>query len=461
MPMVSTMTAVRPPSHFARIEFDGGRVLEFVENHDLGEWTNGGFFVLDPHGVAMSQAQCRSCSSPLLHSVVDLGMQPFANAFLTAEQLERPEPRYPLHPHVCGRCWLVQLDHSADPHELFSDYAYFSSVSESWLRHAETYAETIADRLTLGSQSLVVEVASNDGYLLRNFVERDISVLGIEPAANVAERAIEAGVPTEIAFLGRETAQRLRDDGVVADLLIGNNVLAHVPDLNDFISGLVILLAPDGTLTMEFPHVLRLLEERQFDTIYHEHYSYLSLTAVQKAFARHGLALEDVEEIPTHGGSLRIYARRGERAETAQSAVSDLLDHERSAGLLDLDSYSRLGSEAEAVRRDLLAFLSAARRDGRRVLGYGAPAKGNTLLNYCGVTTELLAYTVDLSPHKQGRFLPGSRLPIASPDRLLQDRPDYVLILPWNLKDEIVEQMSVVRDWGGRFVVPIPEVLAF
>ena len=417
-----------------------------------------------PDGVALRRAGCRSCDNPLRHSVVDLGMQPFANAFLTAEQLERPEPRYPLHARVCDRCWLVQLDHSADPHQLFSDYAYFSSVSESWLLHAKTYAETIADRLALGSQSLVVEVASNDGYLLRNFVERGISVLGIEPAANVAERAIAIGVPTEVVFLGRETAKRLRDDGVVADLLIGNNVLAHVPDLNDFISGLAILLAPDGTLTMEFPHVSRLLEERQFDTIYHEHFSYLSLTAVQKAFARHGLVLEDVEEIPTHGGSLRIYAKhagRGARSDTAHSAVSDLLDRERSAGVLDLDTYARLGSDAEAVRRDLVAFLANAQRDGRLVLGYGAPAKGNTLLNYCDISTDLLAYTVDLSPHKQGRFLPGSRLPIASPDRLLQDRPDYVLILPWNLKDEIVEQMRAVRDWGGQFVVPIPEVLAF
>jgi SAM-dependent methyltransferase len=388
-------------------------------------------------------------------------MQPFANAFLTAEQLERPEPCYPLHAHVCERCWLVQLDHSADPRELFSDYAYFSSVSESWLRHAQEYAEKIADRLTLGSHSLVVEVASNDGYLLRNFVQQDIPVLGIEPAANVAERATAIGVPTEVVFLGRETARRLQADGVVADLLIGNNVLAHVPDLNDFISGLATLLAPDGTLTMEFPHVLRLLEERQFDTIYHEHYSYLSLTAVQNSFARHGLALVDVEEIPTHGGSLRIYAKRSETADTVHPAVSDLLDRERSAGLLELDTYSRLGSDAEAVRRDLVSFLTTARQDGRRVLGYGAPAKGNTLLNYCGVSTELLAYTVDLSPHKQGRFLPGSRLPIAAPDRLLQDQPDYVLILPWNLKDEIVEQMSVVRDWGGQFVVPIPEVLVF
>ncbi len=316
----------------------------------------------------------------------------------------------------------------------------------------------MAERLSLGHESFVVEVASNDGYLLRNFAERGIPVLGIEPARNVAEYAISVGVPTEIAFLGGVTARDLRSRGVVAELLVGNNVLAHVPDLNDFISGLAILLAPEGTLTMEFPHVLRLLQEHQFDTIYHEHYSYFSLTAVQAAFARHDLALEEVEEIPTHGGSLRVYLGHADRPGPAHSSVGELLERERRAGLLEADTYTRLGIDAAAVRDGLRAFLEEAQREGKRVAGYGAPAKGNTLLNYCGVSTDLLPYTVDRSPHKQGHFLPGSHLPIHPPERLLEDRPDYVLILPWNLKDEIVDQMSVVRSWGGRFVVPIPEI---
>jgi SAM-dependent methyltransferase len=402
-------------------------------------------------------AACRSCGAPLRSSVVDLGLQPLANSFLTADELERPEPRYPLHPFVCDRCWLMQLEAVATPEQIFSDYAYFSSYSDSWLDHARRYADEMVERLGLGRDSLVLEVASNDGYLLRNFVARDIPVLGVEPAANVAQAAVAIGVPTEVAFFGRETAERLRSRGVRADLLVANNVLAHVPDVNDFVAGLALLLAPGGTFTAEFHHVLRLLAEREFDTIYHEHYSYLSLTSARTILGRHGLTVVEVEEVPTHGGSLRIYAKL-DGAEGA--SLNELVERERAAGLTDLAAYERLGAQAEAVRRELLAFLEQARAEGKRVVAYGAPAKGNTLLNYCGISTDLVAFTVDRSPHKQGRFLPGSHLPIHPPERILETRPDYVLLLPWNLKDEIVEQMSAVREWGGRFVVPVPEVAA-
>jgi SAM-dependent methyltransferase len=408
--------------------------------------------------VIERRALCRSCGAELRHSVVDLGLQPLANAYLTTEELGRREPRYPLHPYVCDRCWLMQLEEVTTPQELFSEYAYFSSYSDSWLEHARRYAEEMIERLGLGPQSLVVEVASNDGYLLRNFRERDVPVLGIEPARNVAEAARAIGVPTEVAFFGVETAERLRARGVQAELLVANNVLAHVPDLNDFVAGLALVLAPAGTLTAEFHHVLRLLEQREFDTIYHEHYSYLSLTAAREVLARHGLAVVEVQELPTHGGSLRVFAVHAGAAREETSSVRELLERERTAGLTEVATYERLGSHAEAVKRDLVAFLEGARQEGKRVAAYGAPAKGNTLLNYCGVSTDLVPFTVDRSPHKQGRFLPGSQLPIYAPERLLEEKPDYVLLLPWNLKDEIVEQMSAVRGWGGSFVVPIPAV---
>jgi SAM-dependent methyltransferase len=400
-------------------------------------------------------APCRSCGAPLSVSVVDLGLQPLANSFLTADELDAPERRYPLHPYVCERCWLMQLEAVAAPEEIFAEYAYFSSYSDSWLEHARRYSEEMVERLGLGPDSLVVEVASNDGYLLRNFVGRGIRALGVEPASNVAEAAVAVGVPTEVAFFGRETAERLRARGLRADLLVANNVLAHVPDVNDFAAGLAIVLAPGGTLTAEFHHVLRLIEEREFDTIYHEHYSYLSLTSAQAILERHGLTVIDVEEIPTHGGSLRVYAAH--EGETVRS-VGRLLERERAAGFTEVAAYEGLGADAEAVKHDLVAFLEQVRAEGRPVAAYGAPAKGNTLLNYCGISTDLVAFTVDRSPHKQGRFLPGSHIPIHSPERILETRPDYVLLLPWNLKDEIVEQMSAVREWGGRFVVPIPEI---
>jgi SAM-dependent methyltransferase len=404
---------------------------------------------------------CRSCGAPLRHSVVDLGAQPLANAYPGPADLGRPDPVYPLHPFVCDRCWLMQIEEAAKPDEIFSDYAYFSSFSDSWLEHARLYAERMIGELGLGPESQVVEIASNDGYLLRNFVEHGIPVRGVEPARNVAAAAIESGIPTEVVFLGRASAERLQADGLRADLLIGNNVLAHVPDLNDFVAGLATLLAPDGTLTMEFPHVLHLLEESQFDTIYHEHFSYLSLIAVRTAFARHGLAVTAVEEIPTHGGSLRVFAGHTAAGKAEDASVAALDERERARGLTDVATYQRLGAQAERVKRELLDFLASAKAAGERVVAYGAPAKGNTLLNYVGVDVGSIAYTVDRSPHKQGLFLPGSRLPIHAPERIFEDQPDYVLILPWNLRDEIAGQMAAVRDWGGRFVVPIPQVTVF
>jgi hypothetical protein len=401
---------------------------------------------------------CRSCGAPLRHSVVDLGSQPIANDYPGPEDLDRPDPVYPLHAFVCDHCWLMQIGEAVAPTDLFSDYAYFSSFSDSWLEHARAYTERMIGELGLDADSQVVEIASNDGYLLRNFVERGIPVRGIEPARNVALAAIERGVPTEVAFLGRTTAERLSAEGLRADLLIGNNVLAHVPALNDFVAGLAILLAPDGTLTMEFPHVLRLLEGSQFDTIYHEHFSYLSLISARDVFARHGLVLTAVEEIPTHGGSLRVFAGHAAAGKPESKSVSALYERELESGLTDVATYQSLGSQAERVKRELISFLDSARATGRRVAAYGAPAKGNTLLNYVGADITSIAYTVDRSPHKQGLFLPGSRLPIYPPERLLEDKPDFVLILPWNLRDEIMAQMTEVRQWGGRFVVPIPTV---
>ncbi len=390
---------------------------------------------------------------------MDLGASPLANSYLEPEDLGKVEPFYPLCVYVCDRCFLVQLPEEEKAEAIFSDYAYFSSYSESWLRHAETYAKAVIERFGFGPEHQVIEVASNDGYLLRWFKEREIPVLGIEPARNVAAAAEAAGIPTVVRFFGEATARDLAAQGRRADLLVGNNVLAHVPNLNDFVAGLKVLLAPMGVLTMEFPHLLRLIEEDQFDTIYHEHYSYFSFTTVRKVFASHGLTLFDVEELPTHGGSLRIYARHDEDdSKPIGERVGDLLVREETARLGCLKTYGSFSERVRRVKRDLLRFLIQAKEEGKSVAGYGAAAKGNTLLNYCGVRTDFLDYTVDRSPHKQGRYLPGTRLPIHAPDRLRETRPDYVLILPWNLKDEIMEQMSDVRSWGGRFVVPIPEV---
>jgi SAM-dependent methyltransferase len=405
---------------------------------------------------------CRFCGTPLSHVFVDLGAQPLANSYLEPEALGKAEPFYPLRVYVCEACFLVQLPEEEKPEAIFSDYAYFSSYSESWLRHARTYAEAMIERLCLGPGHQVVEIASNDGYLLRWFAETGIPVLGVEPAGNVAEAAQAAGIPTTVKFFGRETARELRAEGTRADLLVGNNVLAHVPDLNDFVAGLAILLGPTGVLTLEFPHLLRLMAEDQFDTIYHEHYSYFSFQTVRRIFAFHGLTVFDVEELPTHGGSLRVYARHeDDSSKPVGERVRDLLAREEEAGMGRLDTYRSFAERVCRVKRGLLRFLIQAKEEGKSIAGYGAPAKGNTLLNYCGVRADFLDYTVDRSPHKQGRYLPGTRIPIHGPDRLRETRPDYVLILPWNLKEEIMEQMADVRSWGGRFVVAIPEVRVF
>jgi SAM-dependent methyltransferase len=405
-----------------------------------------------------SDHRCRSCGTPLTHVFADLGSSPLANAYLTATQLEEPEPFYPLRVYVCESCFLVQLPQVVSPAEMFQDYAYFSSYSDSWLRHARTYAEQMIDRFDLDSASKVVEIASNDGYLLRHFKEHRVPVLGIEPAANVAAAAQEAGIVTLVEFFGLDSARRLRADGEEADLLVGNNVLAHVPDLTGFVAGLKILLKPGGVVTMEFPHLLRLIESGEFDTIYHEHLFYFSLLAVERVFALAGLTLFDVEELPTHGGSLRIYARHTEGdSKPVYSAVHELRAREREAGLERLDVYGSFDERAREVKRSLLEFLIRASRAGKSIVGYGAPAKGNTLLNYCGIRRDFLDYVVDRSPHKQGLFLPGTHLPILDPDAVSETKPDYLLILPWNLRDEIMEQMSHVRAFGCRFVVPIPE----
>lgn len=402
---------------------------------------------------------CRFCGSPLSLSFADLGMSPLSNSYLTASQINKMEPFYPLHAWVCESCYLVQLEEFESPEHIFSDYAYFSSFSDSWLDHARSYVEAVTRRFDIGSSSLAVEIASNDGYLLQYFIPRGIPVLGIEPAANVAAEAERRGVPTLVRFFGTATARSLVAEGKQADLLLGNNVLAHVPDLNDLVAGMTILLKPSGVITMEFPHLLRLMQENQFDTIYHEHFSYFSFLVVERVFAAHGLVLFDVEELSTHGGSLRIYARHAANsALPVGDRVTGLRRREEKAGLGQPDSYRAFAEQVKATKRALLRFLIDANERGKRVVGYGAPAKGNTLLNYCGVRTDLVEYTVDRSPHKQDHFLPGTHIPVYAPGKILETRPDYVLILPWNLKDEIVRQMDDVRGWGGKFVVPIPEV---
>jgi SAM-dependent methyltransferase len=409
----------------------------------------------------MTSPTCRFCSTSLVHEVVDLGLSPLANSYLTADRLSEPEPFYPLRVWICGACWLVQIEEFASPTHIFGDYAYFSSYSRTWLEHARDYAAAMSKRLDLGPESRVVEVASNDGYLLQYFVERGVPVLGIEPAGNVAAAAVARGVPTRVEFFGRASAERLVAEGLRADLLIGNNVFAHVPDLNDFTAGLATLLAPGGVVTLEFPHLLRLIVENQFDTIYHEHFSYFSLTAAAAVLFRHGLSVFDVEELSTHGGSLRVYAAHAAAGQPRSSRVDELLRTEQTAGLLDHSTYKNFGEAVKEVKRRLLEFLIGVRREGRSIVAYGAAAKGTTLLNYCGIRRDFLDYVVDLSPHKQGRFVPGTRLPILPPEAVMQSRPDYVLILPWNLAHEIAAQMAGIRDWGGQFVVPIPDIKVF
>ena len=409
--------------------------------------------------TATKKSGCRFCGTKLENTFVDLGMSPLCESYLASEDLNQMEPFYPLHVQVCGNCFLVQLEAYVTPEHIFSDYAYFSSYSDSWLAHAKRYTDLMVERFGIGAKSFVVELASNDGYLLQYFVENKVPVLGIEPAANVADVAIRKGVPTIVKFFGRETARELVASGKQADLLLGNNVLAQVPDLNDFVAGMKILLKPDGLITMEFPHLQRLMEENQFDTIYHEHFSYFSFLTAEKIFAAHGLTLFDVEELPTHGGSLRIYARHAEdSSKPIVTTVTELRKREQSAGYTRLETYSRFAEQVKETKRKLLEFLIQAKRGGKKIAGYGAPGKGNTLLNYCAIRTDFLDYTVDRNPYKHGRFLPGTHVPIYPPDRIRETKPDFLLILPWNLKDEIIKQNGFIREWGGKFVVPIPEV---
>lgn len=410
-------------------------------------------------GAGMKQGECRFCGAPLKYSFVDLGVSPLANALVREEDLQDGEVFYPLHAFVCESCFLVQLEEFATPENLFGNYTYFSSYAESWLKHARDYAEMVVSRFQLEENSQVVEIASNDGYLLQYFIEAGIPVLGVEPAANVAQTAREKGVPTLIDFFGIEIAGRLAGEGKSADLLIGNNVLAHVPDLYDFVEGMRKLLKPQGVITMEFPHLLRLMQDNQFDTIYHEHFSYLSLGTVQKVFASHGLTLFDVEELPTHGGSVRIFACHSEDETKPENLrVTELLNREEAAGLRRLQVYLAFSEQVKQTKRHILEFLIQAKKEGKKLAGYGAPAKGNTLLNYCGIGIDFIDYTVDRSPYKQGLYLPGTRIPVMEPDKIRETRPDYVVILPWNLKEEIMEQMAYIRAWGGKFVTLIPEV---
>jgi SAM-dependent methyltransferase len=406
----------------------------------------------------MSATVCRFCGAPVEDVFADLGMSPLANDYLPAERVNAMEPFYPLRALVCARCFLVQLEEFETPERIFSDYAYFSSYSSSWLEHSRRYAQQMVERLGLDGESQVVEIASNDGYLLQFFRERGVPVLGVEPAANVAAVAVEKGVTTVVEFFGEEVGKRLASE-TPADLLLGNNVLAHVPDLNDFVAGMKALLKPGGVITMEFPHLMRLIEEKQWDTIYHEHFSYFSFLTVSAVFAAHGLRLFDVEELPTHGGSLRIYGAHAEDAEKPESdAARELTRREREAGYERLEIYRGYGRRVEEDKRAILRFLIELKQQGLRIAAYGAPAKGNTLLNYCGVRRDFIDYTCDLNPHKQGHFLPGSHIPIRSPEQLREDKPDVVLILPWNLKQEIVEQLDYIRDWGGRFAARTPEL---
>jgi len=389
-------------------------------------------------------------------------MSPLCENYRTADQLKEMEPFYPLHVYVCGNCFLVQLEEFVPPEEIFTEYAYFSSYSDSWLSHSRSYVEMVINRFRLTVSSNVIELASNDGYLLQYFVEKGIPVLGVEPAANVAAAAASKGIPTLVKFFGERTARELVSKGTSADLIVGNNVLAQVPDLNDFVRGMKILLKPEGVITMEFPHILRLIEENQFDTIYHEHFSYFSFLTAERIFAAHGLILFDVEEIPTHGGSLRIFGRHAEdNSKGVSNAVRKLREAEAEYGLDSLERYASFGEKVKETKRKLLEFLIRVKREGKRIAGYGAPGKGNTLLNYCGIRTDFIDFTVDRNPYKQGKFLPGTHIPIFPPEKILQEHPDYVLIMPWNFREEIMRQLECIREWRAKFVVFIPEVTVY
>lgn len=410
----------------------------------------------------LTTSTCRFCNTPLTQTFVDLGMSPICNDMIRTEHAKDMEPFYPLHTYVCSACYLVQLEEFVSPENIFDDYTYFSSYSTSWLEHCKRYTGQMVSEQGINEQSFVVELASNDGYLLQYFKEKNVPHLGIEPARNVAEYAIAQGIQTEIRFFGVETANIVKQQYQQADLILGNNVLAHVPDINDFVGGMKVLLKPSGFITMEFPHLLNLMEYNQFDTIYHEHFSYLSWVAVERIFAHHGLTLFDVEELSTHGGSLRIYARHTENNDRPVTArAKELKQREIDAGLEEMESYADYTKKVKETKRKILEFLIQAKREGKTIAGYGAPGKGNTLLNYCGIRTDFLDYTVDRNPHKQGKLLPGTHIPVYDPEKISETRPDYIFILPWNLKDEIMEQMSYAREWGAKFVVPIPEIKVY
>ena len=418
----------------------------------------------EPESISpgLSDGRCRHCGTPLRHTFVDLGMSPLCESYLSAHQLNAVELFYPLHVFVCSGCLLVQLHEYVRPSDIFTEYAYFSSYADTWLRHVEAYTDQMIARWNLGRHSQVVELASNDGYLLQYFVARNVPVLGIDPAANVARVAVDKGVPTLVKFFGRETARELVAAGTRADLLIGNNVLAQVPDLNDFVAAMKMLLRDDGVITMEFPHLLQLIANNQYDTIYHEHFSYFSFLSVSKIFEAHGLVLFDVEELPTHGGSLRIYGKhREDTSKPVGARATELSQRELDLGFGRVETYLNFGQKVEATKRRLLRFLIDAKNDGHSIVGYGAPGKGNTLLNYCGIRTDFIDYTVDRNPYKHGKFTPGTHIPIFPPQRIDETKPDFVLILPWNFKDEIMAQMAHIRSWGGKFVVPIPDVTIY
>lgn len=403
---------------------------------------------------------CRVCRTSLKDVVLDLGVSPLANSYIPKAQLQDYEIMYPLKIYVCPECFLVQTEDYEAPDKIFSNYAYFSSFSDSWLAHCQAYVSKMVERFSLNEGQQIIEIASNDGYLLQYFSERNIPVLGIEPAENVAQIAVSRGIPTVVDFFGERLAKELTNESKGADLLLGNNVLAHVPDLNDFVAGMKIVLNPEGVITMEFPHLLNLLDGVQFDTIYHEHYSYLSLTTVCHLFNNHSLTIFDVDKLNTHGGSLRIYAKHSENEIYEISPeVEAILSQEKEYGIKDIDSYKSFKTKVSHLKLNLLSALIEMKQKGKTIVGYGAPAKGNTLLNYCGVGTDFIDYTVDRSPHKQGCFLPGTRIPVLDPSFIMETKPDYLFILPWNLKDEIISQTAFIREWGGKWLIPIPELM--
>ena len=409
--------------------------------------------------IEATGAACRFCGAALRHTFVDLGMSPLCESYVPAERVNAMEAFYPLHAKVCESCLLVQLEEFVTADAIFSEYAYFSSYSDSWVEHARRYVEMAVERFGLDQNSLVMELASNDGYLLQHVVAAGVPALGIEPAANVALAAREKGIESIVEFFGRDLATRLVAEGRTADLLAANNVMAHVPDLNDFVGGIGMVLSPEGVATIEVPHLLRLVESNQFDTIYHEHFSYFSMLTARKVLEAHGMELFDVEELKSHGGSMRLFAQRaGTGRQPVSPRVHELADRERGLGFDTLEAHRSFSAQVHETKWRLLEFLIAKRREGKRIAGYGAPGKGNTLLNFCGIRTDLLEYTVDRNPYKQGMFLPGTHIPIKHPEALEQDRPDYIVILPWNLKEEIVQQLAYAREWGAKFVVPIPEV---